>query len=150
MLHFNSLKKNSHWKRGCRGMPVAQDSWIVLGHIYSLELCAIFVSFLLSPICLSRRSKEQLSLGLTSVHLYCLALSLSFFPGTCRIVISKHLTLFRSGSKKDNCLHVSVIPAVIRCGFVISRHLDDLKFLPSDLTVYKWYQQKMDTLELLL
>lgn len=143
-------KTHSHWKHGCCGMPVMQDSWRVLGPIYSLELCAVFVSFLLSLICLPRRSKEQLLLGLTSVHLYCLALTLSFFLGTCRIVISKHLTLSRSGSKKDNCLHVSVIPAVVRCGFVTSCHPNDLKFLLNGLTVYKRYQQKMDTLEGLL
>ena len=38
------LKKiNSKLKCECHGMPPVQGSWIALGHIYSLELCAIFV-----------------------------------------------------------------------------------------------------------
>lgn len=105
--------------------------------------------FLLNLICLSRRSKEQLPLGLTSMHLYCFALSriltLSFFLGTCRIVFSKHLLFLSSGSKKDNRLHVPVIPAALRCSFVISCHLDELMLRFNDLTVHKWNQQIMDT-----
>lgn len=109
-------------------------------------MCHFCLPFLLSPICLSRRSKEQLSLGLTSMHLYCFAsprvLTLSFFLGTCRIVLSKHLPFPRSGSKKDNCLHVSLIPAAIRCGFVISCHLDDLMLLLNDFIAHKQKKKK--------
>lgn len=49
--------------------------------------------FLLCPIWLSRRSEQQVPLGLTSVYLYFVAppraLTLSFFLGTFRIVFSK-------------------------------------------------------------
>lgn len=110
-------------------------------HLCIRIMCHFCLSFLLSPICLSRSSKEPLSLGLTSMHLYCFALpralTLSFLLETCRIVLSKHQPFLRSGSKKDNCLHISEIPAAERCSFVISCHQDDLMLLLNDLRVHK-------------
>lgn len=108
------------------------------------------VLFLLSPICLSRRSKEQLPLGLTSMHLYCFALprvlTLSFFLGTCRIVFSKRLPFLRSGSKKDNCSHVPVILIAVRGSFVIWMIWCCLIII---FTTHKLNQQIMDTFVLL-
>lgn len=102
-------------------------------YLFIRIMCHFCLPFLLSPICLSRRSKEQLPLGLTSMHLHCFALprilTLSFFLGTCRIVLWKHLPFLRSESRKDNCLQAPVIPAAIRGSFVTNCHLDDLMLL---------------------
>lgn len=115
-------------------------------YLFIRIMCQFCLPFLLSPICLSRRSKEQLPLGPTSMHLYCFAparvLTLSFFLETCRIVLSKHLPSVRSGSKKDNCLHVPVIPAAVRYSFVIRCHLDDLMLSLNDLTIHKCNQKR--------
>lgn len=123
-------------------------------YLFIRIICHFCAPFLLSPICRSRRSKEQLPLGLTSMHLYCFVLprirTLPSFLGTCRIVLSKHLPFHKSRSKKDNCLHVPVISAARRCSFVICCHLVDLMPSLSDLTVHNQNQQKIDTFVLQL
>ena len=108
-------------------------------YLFSRIMCHFCLPFLLIPICLSRRSKEQLLLGLTSTHLCCFALprvlTLSFFLETCRIVLSEHLPFLRSGSK-DNYLHVPMILAAV-WGGVIHCHRDDLMLFLNDFKVHK-------------
>lgn len=114
-------------------------------HLFTRIMCHFCLPFLLIPICLSRRSKEQLLPELTSTHLCCFALprvlTLYFFWETCRIVLSEHLPFLRSGSKKDNYLHVPMILATVR-GSVILCHRDDLMLFLNDFKVHKWNQQK--------
>ena len=113
-------------------------------YLFIRSMCHFCLPFLLSPICLSRRSKEQLLPGLTPVHVYCFGFprlpTLSSFLEVCRAVLSKYLHFRRSGSKKDHCLHVPVILVSI-WGSVVTHCHQDAKHLMLFLTVRKWNQQ---------